>query len=388
MKATPLGFYKSVAPRHAARRWMPEKYSSYVLRRFAAEYDDDARSELSSACGPPSSIALPRYPCSFGHAGPRGAGYASVSLERADGSDDDGPLEVASSGSVRCGRTLVVLRHVLVFTCIAAIILSSVITIVGTVTQDTWADLGSGPPVEAKRSFEATAQGADASDDHTHGLPLPPLLPSIPPPWPTPSQSMSPPSPPPPPSPLGPPYPPSPPPPFPRLPPLPLRPPSPLAPPPYRSPMSVLDRLNARAARGRPSNDLEEAGVLVRQFDELNDPDREWLPCSVGWCDRFEDRWPASIINSDARLLYYDVRSGIVLAPAVQLFCAYPKDGNSMDHVCWGDEDSCIPGCYEPGSQCPDVGRSCTSHDKSEPRTRLSSNRIAVHVRRGLLVSS
>ena len=301
-----------------------------------------------------------------------------VQLERADG-DSEEEVEPPETffGSIGRRRFLIMLRHVLVVTCIAAVILSSIMTIVSTVTRASLDDPGSGAPLEVSTfhiamtklyAFRSTTFAA-----MVHSSPPMPALPPTPsqPPFPTPPQPLLPPPPPPsalpalpPLPPLSPspmPLPPPPPPPSPRVPPLPAQPPAPLLPPPPHPPMTVVDRLNARFARGHPSNDLEQAGVLVRQFDELNDPDREWLPCSSGWCERFEDRWPSSIINEDARLLYYDVRSGIVLAPTVQIFCAYPKDGNSMDHVCWGDDGDCIPGCYEPGLQCPDVDRSCTT---------------------------
>lgn len=152
------------------------------------------------------------------------------------------------------------------------------------------------------------------------------------------------------------------------MPPVPPAPPAlpPLLPPPRATHEEVLKRLNARFRDGRPSSKLEEAGVLVRQFDTLDDSDKPWLPCPQdgpnNWCRSFADRWATSIINAGARSLYYGHnKGGLVIAPSVDLFCAYPEDGNSMDgsKVCsplGGDGVSCIPGCYPQGKTCPEMG--------------------------------
>jgi hypothetical protein len=128
--------------------------------------------------------------------------------------------------------------------------------------------------------------------------------------------------------------------------------------------------LNARFANGRPSHDLSEAGVLVRQFDTLDDVEKPWLPCPLigyhkcrpkghesclstseascdvlhaidslcsSWCAKYSDRWATSIINNAARKMYYSTASsaeqragvgGLVLSPSVTIFCAY-SDGAS-----------------------------------------------------------
>lgn len=82
----------------------------------------------------------------------------------------------------------------------------------------------------------------------------------------------------------------------------------------------------------------------------------------MGWCKKYADRWPTSLVNKQARMLYYGVTSigGLVLAPEhVSLFCAYSGDGNSMARLCdplGGDGSSCIPGCSPAGSQCQELG--------------------------------
>ena len=129
--------------------------------------------------------------------------------------------------------------------------------------------------------------------------------------------------------------------------------------------------LNDRFANGGPSNNLESAGILVRQLDGLNDVNKPWLPCrhtgngDSSWCAEMADRWATSLVNPGARNLYYGVRGigGLVVNTRVaKLFCADPADGNSMDpnKICnppgRAADGSCIPGCYPVGKQCNEVG--------------------------------
>ena len=104
---------------------------------------------------------------------------------------------------------------------------------------------------------------------HSKRPPPPSPRPPPPRPW-SPRQHYSPP-PPPPPNPL---------PPTPSPPPLP--PPQPrVSPPPARRPShaATITSLNVRFMLGKPAPRLEQAGVLVRQFDRLDDKDHPWLPC-------------------------------------------------------------------------------------------------------------
>jgi hypothetical protein len=163
--------------------------------------------------------------------------------------------------------------------------------------------------------------------------------------------------------------------------------------------------LNERFALGKPANDLRDAGVLIRQFDTLDDMSQPWLPCplegGMSWCRGFSDRWATSIINEETRHVYFDEDNavgGLVLAPTAVLFCAYPEDGNSMDpnHVCeplGGDGVSCIPGCYPVGKQCHEVGHdwSCSfpperlkdalRHQQDRDSYKSRNNEIVVDIR-------
>ena len=114
---------------------------------------------------------------------------------------------------------------------------------------------------------------------------------------------------------------------------------SPLASPPLASPPSpqsprfpshadLCKSLNDRFENAHPSNSLWDAGVLVRQFDSLDDQAKPWLACpktgNNNWCHSFSDRWATSIISPKARMMYYGVEGigGFVLAPTAKLFCA------------------------------------------------------------------
>jgi hypothetical protein len=118
--------------------------------------------------------------------------------------------------------------------------------------------------------------------------------------------------------------------------------------------------MNARFQAGVPSNNLAEAGVLLRQIDALNDAHSPWRPCPKGqWCANLGDRWASSIVNTFARKLYLYDKGGMVLAPTAKLFCACPEDCNSQDKVCdtlGGDED-CTPGCFGKDHQCTPGGQ-------------------------------
>ena len=117
--------------------------------------------------------------------------------------------------------------------------------------------------------------------------------------------------------------------------------------------------MNERFKNGKASNDLAEAGVLVRQIDALNDAQRPWRPCPKGqWCANLGDRWASSILNTWARKLYLYDKGGFILAPTARLFCACPEDCNSQDKVCdklYGDEE-CTPGCFPKKQQCTPGG--------------------------------
>lgn len=207
-------------------------------------------------------------------------------------------------------------------------------------------------------------------------LPPPPDGPSPPlpwPPWPSPAQ---------PPPPL-----PSPPPPSPRPPPL-----LPSAPPPLppRSPprVPVIDRLNAQFRRGRnDGGSLEEFGVLVHQFDFMDDDDpngRPWFPGAGTWVPRpggprvstadHGDRISATVINQQMTAeifgsapVYSLSLSGLILSSKHNtLMCSYSYDVESLERTCSppGRTATCIPGCTHPFDRQSPPNVWCSSTDR------------------------
>ena len=126
----------------------------------------------------------------------------------------------------------------------------------------------------------------------------------------------------------------------PALPPLPPLPPPPPPPPPR--PLHL--RLNQRYQEGRPSNILQEAGVLLHQLDQTEDPERPWMPCRNGWCSHLSDRLSATFINAHgAHGVYFSDRGGFVLSPHhARIRCSHQSDMGSMD-TRWSEYGGCNP---------------------------------------------
>ena len=145
------------------------------------------------------------------------------------------------------------------------------------------------------------------------------------------------------------------PPPAPPSPPLPPRPPPspPSSPPP---PPSAAEEINRRFAEGGPSPSLKTAGVLIHQFDAMDDPNPEgvpWIP-GVGRQDT-GDRISAALVYANMEpdprgnipIYSFDL-GGFVLSPTNNNFlCGYPMDVGSLTRTCnpQGVTDWCIPGC-------------------------------------------
>lgn len=136
-------------------------------------------------------------------------------------------------------------------------------------------------------------------------------------------------------------------------PPMPPTIPSPAPPPPNGN---VAQRLNERFRRGSVQNDVTTAGVLVHQFDAMDDPNPDhspWLP-GVSHSET-GDRISAALINAWMQAdpgfnipIYSFSLAGVILNPAHnRLLCSYPWDVGSLSRHCWprGLSDKCIPGC-------------------------------------------
>ena len=161
------------------------------------------------------------------------------------------------------------------------------------------------------------------------------LPPAILPPWPrAPPRAM--------PSPQRPPSPARPPPPSPAQPP---RPPPPIPPRPWQPPRppAVVDEINARWQRGKPSNYLAEAGVLVHLFDNFEDWEhgRPWSLCEEARCQRprdashsssaqHVDHLACSVVNQNAPAVFPGGSAeGLILSTEAHILCAYSKDVGS-----------------------------------------------------------
>ena len=113
-----------------------------------------------------------------------------------------------------------------------------------------------------------------------------------------------------------------------------MPPPSPFPPPPPALSLAEhVQALNARYSHGHPSNILASAGLLVRQFDALDDglEGRPWLPCPTegwaNWCAKFHRIWATSLVfKGGATQLYMPWGGGVILSPAVTINCAYPAE--------------------------------------------------------------
>ena len=132
-----------------------------------------------------------------------------------------------------------------------------------------------------------------------------------------------------------------------------------------------MDDLNARFRRGnnRDPQSLLDAGILVHQFDFMDDsnPDaRPWLPGAGEWWvdgkmvpiwDR-GDRISTTIINKAMTAefggnvpVFSLGLGGLILSPTSnRLLCSYAYDVDSLERTCQprGISTSCIPGCTHP----------------------------------------
>ena len=74
-------------------------------------------------------------------------------------------------------------------------------------------------------------------------------------------------------------------------------------------------------------------------FDQTEDPQQLWKPCTQGFCSQFKEWWSASIINTQQHNPYGG--SGIILAPSwTKLLCSH-----------WADMGTMMDGCHVNASQ-------------------------------------
>ena len=123
----------------------------------------------------------------------------------------------------------------------------------------------------------------------------------------------------------------------------------PSSPPPLQGHARTVAHLNARFAAGRATNNLSQAGVIFRAFDEIDDHKKPWEPC-LG-C-KSPDRFPTSIVYPQNTVIFNEARgSGFIVNPrGSSVFCSCYTDCHSLWKSCptlYGDE-TCKPGCPRP----------------------------------------
>jgi hypothetical protein len=110
----------------------------------------------------------------------------------------------------------------------------------------------------------------------------------------------------------------------------------------------LVEELNRAFLSSTNSNEPTKAGVFVRAFDQLEDADRPWLPCTSGHCGGVADRFASSLVNRRHPDIYSSGVGGLVINwAAVNINCAYYADGGSQKQVCdpLGRSERCMPGC-------------------------------------------
>ena len=71
--------------------------------------------------------------------------------------------------------------------------------------------------------------------------------------------------------------------------------------------------LNTRFVLGRATSELAKAGVLLHQWDAMDDgvAHQPWMPCGDGeWCWKFQDRVSASLVNKALPHVFDRARGG------------------------------------------------------------------------------
>ena len=136
-------------------------------------------------------------------------------------------------------------------------------------------------------------------------------------------------------------------------PPLPPAPPLPMIPPPDGR---MATRINEAFLTGVSGSSLLGGGVILHQFDAMDDENPNHEPWNLGIArSNTGDRISAALVNAQMQPdpsgnipIYSFSLAGIVLNPEHNnLLCSYSWDVGSMDRQCWprGVSEKCIPGC-------------------------------------------
>ena len=131
----------------------------------------------------------------------------------------------------------------------------------------------------------------------------------------------------------------------------------------------MLTSINRRFGAAKVSGSLEEAGVLMHNFDgDERGRESPWAPCEIGqWCERYRDRVPTSLVYPGRTSLFTDGNGGFVVNPShARMLCSFSYDGHSEAKTCEEEEvqsGRCIPGCGLGLDDCDEYsnGRATTA---------------------------
>ena len=173
--------------------------------------------------------------------------------------------------------------------------------------------------------------------------------------------------------------------------------------PPPASPPTRLQTIQAWWRDGRPSGRWPDAGVLVRQLDEITVRNglAAWEPCRADmWCSAFSNIWPSCVLNQRHNKWLYqggegsrrsEPAAGFVLAPPPlnRIRCAYPADGNTLgvvrDKYAGADSEDqrygCKPPCNGPPFDTSERGAQACSFPPDALETALRLNAAGVDSR-------
>jgi hypothetical protein len=128
-----------------------------------------------------------------------------------------------------------------------------------------------------------------------------------------------------------------------------------------------MDKLSTLYVEGQPSNHLSLAGLTVHCFDQTEDPQELWKPCTSGYCKQFGGWWSASIINTKQHSTYGG--SGIIMSPKYnKVLCSHWADMGTMEHGCnvTADHDSAGVIADRLGARDRDISAEKTWHKDGE----------------------
>ncbi len=128
-----------------------------------------------------------------------------------------------------------------------------------------------------------------------------------------------------------------------------------------------IDKLSHLYKHGEASNHLAKVGLTMHCFDQTEDPQQLWKPCTQGFCSQFKEWWSASIINTQQHNTYGG--SGIILSPSwTKILCSH-----------WADMGTMMDGCHVNASQdfvTEKEQREAREADHQSVQNQLESDRM------------